>query len=169
MSQNLELRYCLREPIPEIFDAACYLDAAVSAHLIGKKKIAEELFELANCKVVWQWLDEVWGANSAYVQYRPIPDAPPTLPKALRVDERMPTAAEKKAIHDRDGYHCRFCGIPVIRRGVRQLISAQYPQRPCHGVKLTILSTPHFKPCGHNTIISYPMPEEETVRLITSF
>lgn len=40
----------------------------------------------------------------------------------------MSTAAEKKAIHDRDGYHCRFCGIPVIRKEVRQLISAQYPQ-----------------------------------------
>ena len=39
----------------------------------------------------------------------------------------MPSAAEKQALHDRDGYHCRFCGIPVIRTEVRVKIAAVYP------------------------------------------
>ena len=128
MNQNLKLRRCLREPIPEIFIAAQHLDDAVSAHLRGEKSVAEELFHLANCKIVWQWLDEVWGANSPYVQYRVVPNAPPVLPKEQRIEVRMPTAQEKQAIHERDGYHCRFCGIPVIRKEVRQLISTQYPK-----------------------------------------
>ncbi|MCG8042457.1 MAG: hypothetical protein JAZ17_03525 [Candidatus Thiodiazotropha endolucinida] len=34
---------CFRDPIPEIFDAARYLDAAVSAHFAGKTDLAEEL------------------------------------------------------------------------------------------------------------------------------
>ncbi|QVX18138.1 hypothetical protein DB356_19340 [Pseudomonas congelans] len=30
-------------------------------------------------------------------------------------------------MHDRDGYHCRFCGVPVIRKEVRTLLSKCYP------------------------------------------
>ncbi len=50
-----------REPIPEIFDAARYLDAAVSSHLSGHKEIASELFILANNQKVWDWTDSIWG------------------------------------------------------------------------------------------------------------
>ncbi|MBA3882215.1 MAG: HNH endonuclease [Chthoniobacterales bacterium] len=39
----------------------------------------------------------------------------------------MPTPAEKNALFQRDGYHCRFCGIPVIRREVRDRIRKVYP------------------------------------------
>ena len=44
----MELKRCFREPIPEIFDAARYLDAAVSAHLQGEYEVAGKLFLLAN-------------------------------------------------------------------------------------------------------------------------
>jgi len=44
------VRQCLREPIHEIFDAARYLDAAVSAHLAGHFKLAEELIRLADMR-----------------------------------------------------------------------------------------------------------------------
>jgi hypothetical protein len=40
----------------------------------------------------------------------------------------MPTAAEKALLHQRDGYHCRFSGIPVIRAEVRKRMKAVYPQ-----------------------------------------
>ena len=39
----------------------------------------------------------------------------------------MPTAAQKAVLHQRDGYHCRFCGIPVIRAEVRKRLMAAYP------------------------------------------
>lgn len=127
MNEENELRYCLRLPIPEIYDAARFLDAAVSAHTQGRRDLADELFRLANNKTVWDWTDSVWGKSSPHVQYRQIPNAPPTLPKDQRVKVRMPTTEEKSRIHARDGFHCRFCGIPVIRREVRQKIAALYP------------------------------------------
>lgn len=39
----------------------------------------------------------------------------------------MPTASEKRALHKRDGCHCRFCGIPLVRGEVRRKISEAYP------------------------------------------
>jgi hypothetical protein len=45
-------RTCLRDPIPEIFDAARYLDAAVSAHLTGKHALANELIRMADMPVI---------------------------------------------------------------------------------------------------------------------
>lgn len=43
------LKNCFREPIPEILDTARYLDAAVSAHLSGHRKLASALFQQADC------------------------------------------------------------------------------------------------------------------------
>ncbi|WP_321531050.1 HNH endonuclease [uncultured Desulfuromonas sp.] len=112
-----------REPIPEIFDAARYLDAAVSAHLNGQPDIADKLFELANDRKVWEWTDSVWGKNSPYV----IVNKQPRLHTAPKVEARMPTTEQKNELHKRDGYHCRFCGIPVIRAEIRKIIHKAYP------------------------------------------
>lgn len=127
-SESRGTRYCLREIIPEIVDAARYLDAAVSAHLIGRNEVAEELIRLADMPVIREWTESLWGKNSPYVQYRPVPDAIPAQPKELRMDARMPTLIEKQKLILRDGYHCRFCGIPVIRKEVRDRIKKVYPR-----------------------------------------
>ncbi|NMV39657.1 HNH endonuclease [Ralstonia insidiosa] len=121
------LKRCLRDPIPEIFDAARFLDAAVSAHLHGKHNIAVELLALANISVVREWTESLWGANSPHVQLYADPSALPYLADDQKVPLRMPTAAEKAVLHARDGYHCRVCGIPVIRKEVRVKISETYP------------------------------------------
>lgn len=120
-------RHCLRDPIPEIAAAADYLDQAVSAHLGGRSDLAEELIRLADMPVIREWTESLWGTNSPYVKCRVVADAPPSLPKEQRVKTRMPTLAEKTALHQRDGYHCRFCGISVIRAEVRQRIKSIYP------------------------------------------
>jgi 5-methylcytosine-specific restriction endonuclease McrA len=39
----------------------------------------------------------------------------------------MPTTGEKRLLFERDGFHCRFCGIPIIRREVRERIRQVYP------------------------------------------
>jgi 5-methylcytosine-specific restriction endonuclease McrA len=126
--ETTELRLCLRPPIPEIEDAARMLDAAVSAHSEGKRDVAEELLRLANNKNVWEWTDSIWGKMSPYVQYRPIPNAPPTLLKEQRVKERKPASDVKRLIHIRDGYYCRFCCIPVIRSEIRENFCDTYPE-----------------------------------------
>jgi len=112
-----------REPITEIFDAARYLDAAVSAHLNGQTKIASQLFALANDKKIWDWTDSVWGKNSPYV----IVNKQPRLHTTPKVKARMPTTEQKSELHKRDGFHCRFCGIPVIRAEIRKIIQKAYP------------------------------------------
>lgn len=123
---TMTTRTCLRDPIPEIVDAARYLDAAVSAHLIGRSDVAEQLIRLADMPVIREWTESLWGKNSPYVKFQPVAGALPALLKGQRVKVRMPTSGEKQQLHARDGYHCRFCGIPVIRREVRQRIRNVY-------------------------------------------
>jgi hypothetical protein len=114
---------CFREPIGEIFDSAKYLDAAVSAHLNGSSSVAEELFRLANDPEIWKWTDSIWGKNSQYVSV--IKQA--NLHTSSKVKARMPSVLQKKELHERDGYHCRFCCIPVIRAETRKLLHTLYP------------------------------------------
>jgi 5-methylcytosine-specific restriction endonuclease McrA len=120
-------RPCLREPISEIADAARYLDAAVSAHLGGRFDLAEALIRLANIPAIREWTESLWGAHSPYTQYRVVVNAPLSLPNEQRIKVRMPTASEKQLLRQRDGYHCRFCGIPVIRSEIRDRLRKLYP------------------------------------------
>src|SRR2546425_1413650 len=116
------LRLCICNPIPQIFDAARYLDAAVSAHLQGKRALAEELIQLADVPEIYKWLKPIW-ANSKVHVLSPAANSQPSLSKDLRAKTRMPTGNTWKAhIHQRDGYNCRFCGMPVIRSEVRARI-----------------------------------------------
>lgn len=48
---------------------------------------------------------------------------------------RMPSRSQAAALHARDGYHCRYCGIPVIRSQVRKAICQLYPQVVIWGSK----------------------------------
>jgi len=120
-------RTCFRDPIPEIADAARYLDAAISAHLIGRRDVADELIRLADMPAIKEWTESIWGSKSPHVKCRVISGDPQQLPGQHRVKERMPTQAEKRTLLKRDGYHCRFCGIPVIRGEVRERIRRVYP------------------------------------------
>lgn len=120
-------RHWFREPIPEIYDAARYLDAAVSAHLAGELKIASELIKLADMPILRAWLNSIWGAKSPYIQYRPIAGAPALVSKEEKASKRMPDSSIKRRLIGRDGYHCRLCGIPVIREEVRKRLHALYP------------------------------------------
>ncbi len=125
-------RQSLSEPIAELKDAARYLDAAVSAHLQGKRAIAEELFRLADMPEIRKWTKSIWANSDVHVRFR---SSEPTLAKELRTKERMPTLAEKSRVHQRDGYHCRFCGMPVIRSQTRKLIHEAYPHAVIWGDK----------------------------------
>lgn len=119
-------RNCLREPIPEIADAARLLDAAVTAHLLGKRDVAEQLIRMADIPLLRDYTESLWGAKSPYLQFRVVADAPAHLYRSSRAKERMPTRAEEAALFERDGHHCRFCGIPVIRKEIRERIRKAY-------------------------------------------
>jgi len=120
-------RRCFREPIPSIYDAARYLDAAVSAHLAGEPKIASKLIKLADMPSLREWLDSIWGAQSPHIQYRPVEGGPAFVSREEKASKRMPDSNIKRQLIGRDGHHCRLCGIPVIREEVRKRLHALYP------------------------------------------
>ena len=126
-------RKCMREPIPEILWAAEMLNRAVDAHLAGDRATASDLIAQTNLPAIRAWTESLWGSKrnnpdqQQYVRLRDIPGHPKPLDKKDRVPARMPTAAEKKELLDHYGWNCAFCGIPVIRKEVRQAIRAAYP------------------------------------------
>ena len=124
---HFKLRTCLRDPIPDIFEAARHLDAAVSAHLAGQRELADELIRLADGPAITEWAESLWGSGGPWS--RPLfPENPKTsVPKDQRVKARMPTKAVKIALLARDGFQCRFCGIPLVRKETRALIRDAYP------------------------------------------
>jgi len=120
-------RLCLRSPIPEIAAAAQYLDEAVSAHMTNQRELAENLIDMANMPAIRAWTESLWGKASPYVQYRTVLGAPPISRGPQLGRPRMPSPAEQGLLHIRDGYHCRFCGIPVIRAKIRDRLRKLYP------------------------------------------
>lgn len=120
-------RFCFREPIPEIQDAARLLDAAVTAHGLGRHDLADELIRLADMPVLRDYTESLWGAKSPYVQFRPVAGAPAQSLQARDSKERMPSLSEREHLLRRDGFHCRFCGIPVIRKEIRDCLRKVYP------------------------------------------
>ncbi len=137
MMKDMTLQKCFREPIPEIYTAKNYLDEAVTAHLLGNSKKALDLIKLADIPIIRDWTESLWGAKSPYVKHRPLNTSIPSLPKEERVKVRMPTLAEKNKLHERDGFHCRFCGVPVIRKEIRSAIKDVYPEALQWGSKNT--------------------------------
>src|SRR5262245_56913560 len=117
-------RTCLRDPIPEIAEVARYLDEAVAAHLNKNFALADELIRRANMPAIREWVESIWGKNTGLLPKR---EPTESIQKQLRIKQRMPTLAQKLELLRRDGYHCRFCGIPVIRTEVRKRIHDAYP------------------------------------------
>jgi 5-methylcytosine-specific restriction endonuclease McrA len=121
-------RTCLRDPIPEILEAARFLDAAVSAHLMGKRVIADELIRLADIPVIIEWTESLWGAGGPWTRPLRVENRAAFVTKDQRIKARMPAKENQRALLARDGFHCRFCGIPLVTAEIRKLIHRVYPQ-----------------------------------------
>jgi hypothetical protein len=121
------LKTCLRTPVPAIFEAARLLSEATDAHLREERRLAAELLGQANMPVVREWTESLWGKGGAYAAR---PNGSRTVPaqQPERVADRMPSENTLRQLHLRDGFHCRFCGIPVIRKAVRQRFVYAYPE-----------------------------------------
>jgi hypothetical protein len=94
-------RKCMREPIPEIVDAARLLDDAATAHLLGRRDLAEDLLRLADMPVLRDYSESLWGSKSPHVQYRVIADAPPSLSHDQRVKVRRHPGHDKASQEER--------------------------------------------------------------------
>lgn len=122
-----ELKKCLKEPIPEIFEAAKLLDDAVNSHLIGDFMQAEKLILKADMFEIRAWTESIWGAGGIYTDLKKKLGEPQTFPKELRAPLRMPNKTGEAALLKRDGFNCSFCGIPVIRKEIRVYLHKYYP------------------------------------------
>lgn len=122
-----DYRECFSEPIGSIYYAAILLSNAVEAHLEGDTTLAKNLIRAADMSEIGEWLDPIWLRRSELVQPIEVPDAPPIIPKQERAKSRMPTAQMKRDLIYRDGHHCKFCSMPVVRAEVRREINRLYP------------------------------------------
>lgn len=122
MSKN-----CLKEPIPEIFEASKMLSEAADAHLAGDSELTEHLILKADLPIIREWTESIWGIGGVFSNLKKQLGDPITLPKDERDPIRMPDKSGEKLILNRDGYFCRFCGIPVIRKEIREVLKKHYP------------------------------------------
>ncbi|HWG21194.1 MAG TPA: HNH endonuclease [Terracidiphilus sp.] len=121
-------RTCLRDAIPEIAQAATFLDEAANAYLAGDRTEAIRLINAADIRAIDEWSISIMGKFTEHNRpISPLGD-PPIRPLAERSKPRMPSAALKKALHDQFGYRCCFCGIPVIRKSVRIRLTSLFPE-----------------------------------------
>ena len=118
---------CFSEPIAEIFEASRLLDAAVSAHALAKRDLAEELIRLADIPAIGEWTNSIWGPGGPWSRPLKLENQPPFLPEDQRFTTRMPNKSEKAALISRDGYRCRFCQTPLVRKETRDAIRSVYP------------------------------------------
>jgi 5-methylcytosine-specific restriction endonuclease McrA len=121
----MQYRRFMFEPFPQIAEASQLLDSAADAHLAGDYDLAVRLILAADIPEIAIWA-EALGRTSTLAD---IGDVPPTLPDNKRFRPRMPQPALQRQLVERDGYHCRFCGIPVIRPKVRSHLKRCYENR----------------------------------------
>ena len=122
-------RRCLREPIPDIFRATEMLDRAVDAHAAGDRAEAAKLIAETNLDSIRDWTDSLWGSTDPLIhRVREVRGAPPVLAEEDRIPVRMPNAEERRRLIGRDGYHRRFCGIPLIRLEIRNAMRKVYAE-----------------------------------------
>jgi hypothetical protein len=123
-----EVRQCFSPPIPEIFETAHLLNRAMSAHLQGDFSAVDHYLRAADNRAIGDWLDPIWLRKSDLVRPEPVGDLPPILPKGQRYKPRIASRALCKALVARDGHHCRFCGMPLVRSEVRKFLNKLYPE-----------------------------------------
>jgi hypothetical protein len=121
-------RTCLVPPPQIIFDVATALSEAAQRHAVGDFVRAHRLLQKANHPEIRRHTENLWGAGGK--QRHGFVNINEALPY-LRVDQRplprMPSPSTRQQVLLRDGFHCRFCGMPVVPAGTRKAIHRSYP------------------------------------------
>lgn len=107
---------------------------AVTAHLDERFSEAENLIRRANLPAIMEWVLSWVLKNNEFNSPRFLAASPSGVPPE-RDERRMPAPAVEKLVHARDGHSCLFCGIPVIRKEVRERLTTLYPESIRWGVE----------------------------------
>ena len=124
------LRRSLKKPVPEIFEAWDHMSAAVDAHICGDGERAAQLFKKANGIRVWHWLNPAWSIDVDDRVHIKVPSPEGDtgwVPKEMRDGKSVPSGI-KQAVLERDGFRCRYCGIPVVDAEIRKIANKLYPK-----------------------------------------
>lgn len=98
---------------------------AGEAHVQGDRARANSLFAEADVTAMTDYVLRIIGRVDAAIHRQArTPDVSLLIPKAQQVG--MPGAAEQGQIFERDGWHCRCCGVPVVSPQARARLSAQH-------------------------------------------
>jgi hypothetical protein len=101
---------------------------AARLHNASEMKGAAECFRAANLDVIGAWFGKVVGPYDESIHGpKPVTLNPPKLTVAERKRPRMLSAADKRELVARDGYHCRFCEMPVLPKETIKAIALSYP------------------------------------------
>lgn len=122
------MRRSIKEPIPEIYAAYDALSSAVDAHLKGDHLLAERHFLAADSRTVWNWTNPGWSRPDLNVVIKRPDGDTRIIPKERRDPDRKISRAVRIEVLKRDGFRCRYCGIPVVDAEIRKIARALYPK-----------------------------------------
>ena len=98
---------------------------AGEAHVQGDAARANALFAQADVPALVDYVLRIIGKVDAAIHRQTrTPAASLLVPKAQQAG--MPSAAEQQRIFERDGWHCRCCGVPVVCARARARLSARH-------------------------------------------
>jgi len=121
------VKFSIKTPIQEIFTSWEALSDAADAHISQDHIVAEDLLKVADCPIVWSWLNPAWvDVDKHVVELHPDGETVVT-PKAERDPDRNIRAAIRREVLERDGHRCRYCGIPVVSADIRKFLANDYP------------------------------------------
>ena len=121
------MKRSIKEPIPQILQTWDFLNQAVDAHLMGDRLLAEIFFKKAEMRAVWAWLNPGWTRPDLNVVVPAPHGDTQKVSKNLRDPDRSIAPSIRSAVLQRDGYRCRYCGIPVVHADIRKLAHRLYP------------------------------------------
>lgn len=122
------MKRSIKKPTPEVHKAIESLISAVDAHVSGDQNAAAALFRQANCLSTWQWLNDAWIVPRRNVVFVNPEGDSRLVPKAERDADRDIEKSIRKAVLERDGHRCRYCGLPVVSAEIRKIAHNLYPQ-----------------------------------------
>lgn len=124
---RLPPRRCLLEPVPAIYQAQDLLNRAANWHLADeqdREKAKKAIYD-ADLLEIEIWMESIWGPYLPAVHRRLVEK--PAEFYGDKDKRRHPDKELKQKVIDRDGYHCRWCGIPVISTEARDHLKKAYP------------------------------------------